>query len=91
MKITIDLENKVIGKSLMDYIKGSIDNLATMMQLDCKIEIVGYEARQDTQEDVDLFEIVAAIHKQTIIHFEYSTISPENMPKPNPKNIKYDC
>lgn len=71
MKVTFDLENNVtIGKNLMDYVQGSIKNLAMLMGIDCNIEIVNYQTREDTQEDINLFEIIDVVHEQVIHTFE---------------------
>lgn len=86
MKVIFDLEKQVIGRKLIDYVKGSIKNLAMLMELDCNIEIVNYETREDTQEDINLFEIVDVIHEQVIHTFESGTNSETPIP-PTP----YKC
>jgi hypothetical protein len=87
MIVTFDLENKVtIGKNLMDYVQGSIKNLAMLMELDCNIEIVNYETREDTQEDIYLFEVIDVIQEQVIHTFE-SNANTETPIPPTP----YKC
>jgi len=90
MKVTFDLENKEVGEALINYIKGSIENLVTLMQLDCNVEIVGYETRPDNQQDIELVEIINVFSKQVLYTFEVNTGIAESL-HPMPKKPHYDC
>lgn len=86
MKLTIDLENQVVGENLMKYIKDTIDNVAILTQVDCKIEIVGYETRPDTVKDIEILQMVDIAYDQ-IAHTINKEVSNENPDHPTP----YKC
>jgi hypothetical protein len=81
MKVTINLENNVVGENLIEYVKDSLNDFTKLLQIDCNFEIVNYKTRPDIEEDDILFTVIATVKEQVLHNLDTGNSNPPTLYK----------